>query len=217
VHKPNNLLEFDVKDELAWDPQIDESRIVVNAKDGRVTLSGSVSTFFEAQRAGEDATFVGGVTAVDNQLLVGLVGDAIADAEIAVECAAALDADKFVPKGAVSADVLEGWATLSGTVRHHYQRKAAEFAVRRVDGLLGMHDAITLTTDPIPSDVADQIDRAFQRNAIIDDSLIKVTNIGPTIYLDGATNSWFAKQEAENTAWAAPGVQQVVDRLDILV
>jgi osmotically-inducible protein OsmY len=42
MHKPNNLLEFDAQEALDWDPQIDDSRIVVSAKDGRVTLTGSV-------------------------------------------------------------------------------------------------------------------------------------------------------------------------------
>ena len=69
---------------------------------------------------------------------------------------------------------------------------------------------------PIPSDVADRINKAFRRNAIIDDSLIEVTNIGHTIYLDGTVGSHQARQEAEDTAWDAPGVTEVVDRLVIV-
>ena len=40
MHKPNRLLESDVKEELDWDPMLDDSRIVVKADDGRVILSG---------------------------------------------------------------------------------------------------------------------------------------------------------------------------------
>ena len=216
MHKPNNLLELDVRDELDWDPQLDDRRIVVSANDGRVTLSGSAPTFYEATRAADDAAVVGGVTAVDNQILVGLLGEALTDAEIAVACSAALDADRFVPKGAVAADVLNGFVTLKGEVRRHFQRHAAEHAVSRVDGVLGITDQLRLTSDPIPTDVADRIQKALRRNAIVDDSLIAVTNVGPTIYLDGKTSSWRAKQEAIDTAWSAPGVMNVEDRLEVV-
>jgi BON domain len=141
-------------DQFAWDPLLDPTRVVVSAKDGEVILTGSVPTYYEVSRAADDAKRVGGVTSIDNRLLVGLLGDAITDGEIAVAAAAALDADKFVPNGGVDVDVVEGWLTLSGEVRHHYQRLAAERAVGRLDGVLGLTDKITMTSDPIPTDVA---------------------------------------------------------------
>jgi osmotically-inducible protein OsmY len=76
-------------------------------------LSGSVPTYFEVALATDDTGAVGGVTAIDNQLLVGLVSDAITDAELATATADALDNYRFVPKGAVTADVLEGFVTLT--------------------------------------------------------------------------------------------------------
>jgi osmotically-inducible protein OsmY len=216
MHKPNNLLEADVADQLYWDPQLDNTRVVVSAKDGNITLTGAVPTYFELEQATEDAYMVGGVMDVDNELLVGPLGDAVTDAELAVAATAALDADKFVPKGAVNALVVDGWATLSGDVRHHFQRRAAEHAVGKVDGVLGISNRIAITTDPIPSDVAFRINKAFERNAIIDDSTIEVTNVGPTVYLDGTATSWAAKREAEDTAWDAPGVVEVIDRLKVV-
>jgi osmotically-inducible protein OsmY len=215
MHKPNNLLERDVMEQLDWDPILDDTRITVKADDGTVILNGAVPTYAEVGLAAEDAWDVGGVKAVDNELQVGLNGAAIADLDIATQCATALDADKFVPHGSVSATVLDGWVTLSGEVRRHYQRKAAEHAVGRVAGVLGVTDRITLTEEPVPSDVADRINRAFDRNAIIDGSLIEVSNVGHTIYLDGITTTWRAMNEAVDTAWAAPGVTDVVNRLVI--
>jgi len=216
MHKPNNLLQSDVAEELSWDPQLDDSRIMVSAKDGQVTLTGSVPTFYEVGLASDDVMLVGGVKGLDNQLLVGLLGDAITDADIATAALNALDADRFVPNGAVNVDVLEGYVTLSGEVRHQYQRKAAEFAVRRVDGVLGMDDKIGLTSEPIPSDVADRIQKTFKRRAIIDDSTVEVSNDKNTIYLDGRVDSWSAREAADDAAWEAPGVDNVVDRLEVL-
>ncbi len=216
MHKPNDLLELDVKDELDWDPMLDDTRIVVEADDGRVTLTGTVPSYHDATRATDDAWTVGGVRDVDNELFVGFVGAAVLDANITAACTKALDADKFVPKGSVTAEVNDGRVTLTGQVRHHFQRQAAEFAVRRVDGVRGITDDVRISSEPTPSDVADRIKKAFRRNAIIGDSLIEVSNTGSTIYLDGTVGSYTAREKAEDTAWAAPGVTDVVDRLVII-
>jgi osmotically-inducible protein OsmY len=64
--------------------------------------------------------------------------------------------------------------------------------------------------------IAERIQKAFRRNAIIDDSRIEVWNDGPTIYLDGVVGSWKAKTDAVDTAWSAPGVQQVIDRTTVM-
>jgi osmotically-inducible protein OsmY len=87
--------------------------------------------------------------------------------------------------------------------------------VSRVDGVLDVDNHITISNDPIPSDVADRINKAFERSAIIDNSRITVTSHGHTINLDGTVGSYAAMQQAEDTAWAAPGVTQVDDHLVI--
>lgn len=216
MHKPNNLLEMDVVDELDWDPYLNDSRIRVKAKDGQVTLTGVVDSYSELLEAAEDAWSIGGVAAVDNELLVGLVGEAIVDADLSAACGAALDADRFVPHGAISVEVLDGYVTLRGQVRRHFQRQAAKHAVNGVLGVRAVIDNIVISGDPIPSDVADRITKALRRNAIIDDSLIDVSNTGHTIFLDGTTDRWAAMDEAVDTAWAAPGVTDVVNRIVIV-
>ena len=215
MHKPNHLLELDVKDELDWDPLVDDNRIVVNADDGHVTLSGTVPSFYESTRAVDDTWTVGGVREVDNQLLVGMLGGAVDDVKITEASMDALDADNLVPQGSVTAATDHGWVTLSGQVRHRFQRQAARFAVSRVDGVLGVTDDVEISSEPIPSDVADRINKAFRRNAIIDESTIDVSNVDHTIYLDGTIGSSQAREQAEDTAWNAPGVTDVVDRLVI--
>ncbi|MCU1468548.1 MAG: ornithine aminotransferase [Actinomycetia bacterium] len=74
-----------------------------------------------------------------------------------------------------------------------------------------------MTTEPIPSDVADRIQKTFRRRAIIDDSLIEVSNSTNTIYLDGNVDSWTARDAADDAAWKAPGVDNVVDRLEVVI
>ena len=50
-------------------------------------------SYYQATRAADDVTVVGGVTGIDNQLLVGLLGETMNDADITVASAAALDAE----------------------------------------------------------------------------------------------------------------------------
>jgi hypothetical protein len=71
VHKPNFLLESDVREQLDWDPLLDDGRIVVEADAERIVLGGVVETLDEIERAVGDAWAVGRVKAVDSQLLVG--------------------------------------------------------------------------------------------------------------------------------------------------
>ncbi len=211
----NPLLESNVTEELSWDARLNDDRIVVKADGGRVVLSGVVDTFDQIKRAVDDAWAVDGVKAVESELLVGPAGGAITDDQIAKVCATAIGAEKLVPKGAVTAEVKDGLVTLRGQVRHHYQRKAAEHAVGRIDGVRAVGDLITLTDEPIASDVAARINKAFERSAIIDHSGIKVSNVGHTIYLEGSTSSYRSMTTAEDTAWNAPGVSDVVDHLKI--
>jgi len=216
MKKTDSDLESDVRDELDWDPVLDDSKITVKANDGKVTLSGTVPTYHQTVLAREDARSVNGVRSVDNELQIDPDSGILADTAIAVACASALDVDSLIPYGAVTADVSNGWVTLTGEVRYYYQRKEAESAVNRVNGVRGVTDKVEITNDPIPSDVADRITRAFRRDAIIDDSLITVTNSGHTVYLDGTTGSWYAMNEAVDTAWQAPGVSDVVNRLVVV-
>lgn len=216
MRKPNNILEKDVSDELSWDPWLDDSQISVKADDGQVTLTGAVPTYTDRLTAADDAWGVSGVTSLSNELLVGPAGEGLADADLAARCLNALKADRFVPKNAVSVNVLDSWVTLSGHVQRHFQRQAARFAVQRVNGVRGITDNIVISSEPMPSDVAARIDTALKRKAVLDDSVIEVSNDGGTVYLDGTTDSYAAMQTAEDTAWAAPGVTDVVDRLVVV-
>lgn len=213
MKKPNHLLEHDVNEQLGEDPLLNATRIVVKADDGKVTLSGVVDLYGDIDEAVRDAWVVSGAKEVVSELMVGPAGAEVEDAETAAECGKALDDDHIVPRGSVSVTVLDGCVTLIGEVRHHFQSQAAVHAVGRIPGVLGVQNHILLTDEPIPSDVSARISRAFKRDAIIDSSRIQVSNVGQTIYLDGTAGSWTAMNEAVDTAWSAPGVQEVINRL----
>jgi osmotically-inducible protein OsmY len=217
MRKPNKILESEVLDLLDWDLLLGSSRIDAKAEDGVVTLTGVVYTYDEFLLAEDDARNVSGVKEVHNELLVGPLGEAVADTYIAAACTAALEATRAVPKGSVSVQVNHGWVTLSGQVRDHFQRLAAKLAVGPVGGVRGITDEVVISTDPIPGDVADRVNKALKRSALLEDASVAASNVGSTIYLDGTVGSYAAKRKAEDAAWNAPGVTNVVDRTTIIV
>lgn len=216
MRKPDELLEHDVRETLEWDPRVNEMRVAIAADDGHVTLSGSVPTYYEKIRASEDAWSVAGVRTVDNELYVGAIGGEINDEQLAKECRAALDHDRFVPKDAVQVTVSHAKVRLTGHVRNHFQRQAAEHAVSGVDGILSIENLVVISPEPMPGDVAARIHKAFRRNAILDDAVLTVTNDGHTVTLHGTVGSYAAMREAIETAYAAPGVTDVVNDLVIV-
>ena len=179
MHKPNHLLEFDVKDTLDWDSTIDDRRIEVKADDGHVTLTGSVPSYYDKVRATEDAWTVGGVKALDNELLVGLKARR-STTPSSSRRAATHSTTTCRPQGIRDADGADGHVQLRGHVRNPFQRDAAEFVVSRLDGVLAIENLLAISSEPIPSDVADRVNKAFKRNAIIDDSKIRwPTTVNP--------------------------------------
>src|SRR5262245_4572551 len=134
MHRPNNLVESDAREAMDDDPRLNDRRIVVQADDGRVTLTGAVDTYPEVEFATQAVRNVMGVKSIDNQLLVGPVGEAIADDELARVAREALDRDRLVPHGSVKVSVAGGFVTLTGEVRRHFQRQAAQHTAGRVPG-----------------------------------------------------------------------------------
>jgi osmotically-inducible protein OsmY len=63
-------------------------------------------------------------------------------------------------------------------------------------------------------EVKGQIAAALVRQASADSSSIHVDTAGGTVTLSGTATSWQAIADARDAAWAAPGVTQVIDRVD---
>jgi len=59
-----------------------------------------------------------------------------------------------------------------GQVRNHFQRMAAKLAVGAVRGVRGITDEVVISTDPIPGDVADRVDKALKRSALLDEASV---------------------------------------------
>ncbi|MGP8175194.1 MAG: BON domain-containing protein, partial [Terracidiphilus sp.] len=165
-----------VEEELAWEPGLTHAtKIGVGVKDGVVTLSGSVNSYFEKWAAERAAKRVYGVKALAEELEVELP-DSIerTDAEIAEAAENALDWTVSVPADRIQVMVEHGWLTLQGEVDSDYQRSSAEHAVRGLIGLKGILNEIAVKPAVSPAEIKTKIEAAFRRSAILDANLIKV-------------------------------------------
>lgn len=209
-------LKQSVVDELAWRPDIDSAHIGVTAADGIITLSGYVPSYAQKYEAEECVKRVNGVRGVAEELEVRYIGSySTKDDEIAQRALNSLAWDAIVPKDSVKVTVEKGVVTLSGQVGWQFERKAAEDAVRTLYGVVDVVDNIKLKSQPQPTDVKSQIEDALKRNAELDSNSIRVSVSDGTVTLDGTVDSWAARDTAEDAAWFAPGVRNVLDRLSV--
>jgi osmotically-inducible protein OsmY len=206
-----------VTDELYWDPQVDSRTIAVAARDGAVTLRGTVGSFREKREAKHAAQRVFGVKNVDNKLEVRLLTpDRRDNAELRGDVLRALTLDASVPS-TIDASVEDGYVTLSGEAEWKFQRDEAEFVAGNVTGVIEVWNDVSLTAPgPAADDVKDAIRHAFKRNAKLDANGLKVTSSNGTVKLEGSVRSWSEHDDAVAAAWAAPGVRDVDDDIHIL-
>ncbi len=214
--RTDEQIQKDALAELEWDVRVQPSGIGVAVKDGVVTLLGWVDSLTQKWAAEDAAHRIRGVTAVANDIEVRLPSSAERnDADIAEAAVRALEWDASVPVDNIEVTVSKGWITLKGEVEWQYQKQDAERVVRRLLGVKGVANLITLKPSLMPSELKEKIEYALVRNVVTDAERITVDVQGSKVILKGTLRSRAEKDEAERAVWAAPGVTSVDNRLTI--
>ncbi|NTI78160.1 BON domain-containing protein [Rhizobium rhizogenes] len=206
----------DILDELEFDPSVDAANIGVSVENGVVTLSGHVKSYAEKMAAEAIAQRVKGVRAIAEEIDVRWPEQKKhADDEIAARALDIIAWDTALPDGAIDIKVQRGWVTLSGEVRWHFQRMAAENAVKKLGGVLGVTNYLTIRQLVGMSDIKDRIEQALRRNAEIEADGITVRVSDSKVILEGDVHAWNERQAVEQAAWSVPGVAVVENHLHV--
>src|SRR4030081_3514833 len=154
-------IQTDVLAEFKWEPRVVPNEIGVAVKDGIVALTGWVDSYTKRWAAEDAAHRVRGVKAVANDIEVRLsTDDEKTDQDIAKAVVRALEWDAFVPIDKLDVTVSKGWVTLKGEVQWQYQKQDAEKVVRRLSGIKGVTNLISVRPRLAPSEIREKIEQA---------------------------------------------------------
>lgn len=209
-------LRKDILAELEWEPSLNAAGVGVAVENGIVTLTGHVQTYAEKLKVEQVVKHVRGVRAIAEEIEVRPVhSHTHADDEIAKRALNMLNWDVMVPAEDIQVKVQQGWLTLSGAVDWQYQRTAAEDDVRKLSGVLGVTNLVTIKPRAQSDDIKERIEDALRRNALIEANNIKIEVTDGKVTLEGKVHGWHEREVLETAVWAAPGVKAVDDRVTV--
>lgn len=214
MKKNNDVLLKEVKEAIKWEPILNSNDIDVSVNDGIVTLGGTVDNYTQKKEAEQTAKNIAGVKAVVDDVKVDLYFSAIkSDTDIAASVLKALHENWAVPDHLLKVTVENGWVTLEGILHWNFQRKAAENAIRYLEGVRGVIDNIKIEAEIKNELEKEFVEKALRRSWLLDIDNIRVRVDNKTITLSGIVSSLFQKEEAERIAWNTPGVWYVDNEL----
>jgi len=163
--KRNEDLQKDVQDAIKWEPLLNAAEIGIVAKDGVITLTGTVNSYAKKSEAEKAAKSVTGVKAVVEEIEIrfGSYGKKT-DTEIAKDILNAFASNWEVPDDKVKVKVEDGWVTLEGELKWNFQKDAAKNSVNNLVGVIGVINNITIKPESHDEVEKKGIERALERN-----------------------------------------------------
>lgn len=213
----NEKLRRYVLEELNFDPRIDASAVAVSVDRRIVSLTGHVHSVADKLAIVDAVKRLKGVRGIVVDLEVRPTAEfKIEDEEIAKRAAAVLAWHRLVPKDAVKVTVEDGYLTLSGTVDWNFQKGAVEEDMRKLAGITGIRNDISLRSASQKSDIRQSIKEAMRRLADVHSSNVNVdVDEEGHVKLKGRVVGWQARNAVEDAAWMVAGVRDVDNRVRI--
>lgn len=220
---------------LLYDPRVLGSNISVSSEDGIVTLQGMVQDLRAWRAAGDVARNTVGVSMVKNQLRIEPPNPP-SDNRIADNIQDALQRNPYVDADGILVTVIDGTATLSGSVQSDFERAQADDAASGVLGVVEVENLLEVTGparpllyDPYVSTVNPQgltwyryepsrpgtaddvieaaIEREFFWSPFVDGSDIVVTVEDGVATLTGTVHSLRERQDATENAYEGGAIR----------
>lgn len=188
-----------IEDELAIDGEVESHLIDVSANEGIVTLSGTVNSLLERDRAVEIAGYTKGVRAIVEDIDV-VPAVSKSDAELRFDVENALIRNAVTESYELNVEVDNSIVTLKGTVQSWAERTQAAVVASGVEGVEGIINNVEVsyeTTRP-DSEIETDIQGRLDNDVRIDAELIEVDVENGNVELSGTVGSVAEKNIAEN-------------------
>ncbi|MDA8140858.1 MAG: BON domain-containing protein [Desulfobacteraceae bacterium] len=191
--------------------------ITVQARQGHVTLQGTVPNYRQHDLAGRDAGQVVGVAWVTNSIQV--TAAPRPDPAISHDIWANLQNDRILHGDAIKVQVLAGKVQLQGSVPSYFDKAQAEADAARVPGILAIDNALVVHPQIAIDDQAlkEHILARIAGNWAISPVLknITVTLEDGRAVLKGQVRTWQQRREAGRMAILTRGVLAIDNRLTV--
>jgi osmotically-inducible protein OsmY len=141
---PDRELQDTVTRTLDWTPDVDTAGLEVSAKEGTVTLRGTVPSYWEKLRAHLLAARVPGVVHVIDEIAV-TPAETYEDHLIANALERVLDRSLYDDVNAVQVTVKRGVVTLQGQVPDASVRRTIQESAERILGVTEIHNELKVS------------------------------------------------------------------------
>ncbi|HZD42619.1 MAG TPA: BON domain-containing protein [Methanomicrobiales archaeon] len=209
-----------VADRLAWDDRIDASDVHVEARNGHVTLKGTVQTIGARKAAEMDTHGVPDVTYVENRLTVRYAAPGqkeFSDDQIKRTVEDHLSANYDLYAQEIHVSVNNGQVFLQGAVDAYWRRKVAEEVASLVRGVVDVVNNLNVTPAEILSDekILADVTAALERSPGVNRSDVSVDVRHRIVTLWGRVPDLRAYDAAITAAENTRGVVRVKSNLSI--
>jgi osmotically-inducible protein OsmY/serine/threonine protein phosphatase PrpC len=216
-------IEKDVAAALRRDVYLSRLPIQVTVKRGVVTLTGSVGSAYERERAGSRLRWVDGVKNVSNQLQVEWWEDRSqrvaaptprTDAELAATVSEQLGQDTRVAASHVQVTADRGRVSLRGNVPSLRQKRIAEEDAWNVAGVGWVANELAVVTEARPdAEISSEIRGALAADSELFDAKIEVRVEAGVVTLEGRVASGYQRTHAGSIVSRTRGVERLDNRL----
>lgn len=211
--------KVEIIDQLVWNDSVDASNIQVTVEGNLAILEGTVPSYAQKLTAEREAFLVPGITHVDNVLEVafppevGLPGDD----EIAANVKSKLLWNNQLNAAEIFVDCIDGVVTLTGKVDSFWEKNLAEDIAISSTGVIRVDNRVNVVPkiSAIDKEVEEDMRKAFQRSALVDESAVRVSVNNGIAHVSGNVPFYAMKREALNIAALTTGVVDVVDEITV--
>ena len=138
----------------------------------------------------------------------------VSDSDITYWVKDAIRQDARVDASEITVSTTGGIVTLSGSVNNLAARKYADMEAKKIDGVLGVVDRISISPSwRSDTDIRNAVQRRILNSAVIESEGISVKCVDGKVTLSGKVDTYSQEKEAELLASEVRGVKEVEDNI----